>query len=417
MSSPYFLVGLCLWDLLERQISKSNAQRYQPFPLPSPDERCYEVSDVSLVVPTVNADENFPKFLCRWLTNKPLEIILVTVESEEDALRRIINSEDVQDAAKCTRIQLLTIKCANKRDQLIEGINASTGKIIALVDDDAFYKTNDILLQLLAPFQQDNIGLVGGPISSYIPPCRRREDVITGWEVAAMRIRQKRGRSMKGAFAADGGTNFTVSGLTMLLRGEILRDAVFQHAFTHDFWMGKRQNTGDDGFITRWVLYQHYLSNTRKQWKLGMQLVPEAEISTSVMNDSRYASQMKRWWRSGLRLRLTCLLYDPGFFHMYLTTPYMARKMAEGLFSPLLTIVRLILWWNTLRTVPILALLILLLDLYSWVTDLSNFAKEYPWCRSKIWAAIIVDRLYLISDWYCWLTLGTESWMTRSLVL
>lgn len=423
MASPYLLVGFSIWDLIERRISRHNSDRYQPFPLPSPEERKYEVSDVSLIVPTVNADDNFPKFLCRWLSNNPREVILVTIESEEPRLRRMIESEDVQDATQDTRIELLTVAQANKRDQLCVGVNASTGKIIALVDDDAFYKSENILLQLLAPFQQDDVGLVGGPIGSYVPVDRRNGDVITPWEVAAVRIRQKRGRSMKGAFAADGGTNFTVSGLTMLLRGEILRDPEFQHAFTHDFWMGQRQNTGDDGFITRWVLYQHSLAPSerstepRRQWKLGMQLVPEAEISTSVMTDSRYASQMKRWWRSGLRLRLTCLLYDPGFLHMYRTTPYMARKMAEGLISPILTILRIVLWWKTLLTYPLLALLILLLDLDSWATDLEGFAKEYPWCLSKIWAAIIVDRLYLISDWYCWLTLGTETWMTRELVL
>lgn len=420
MSAPLVLLGFCLWDYIERQISRRNADSYRSFRVPTPEERLYDASDVSLVVPTIDADMDFAGFLCRWLSNRPREVILVTLESEEAVLRRVIESQEVQSAKKETRIELLTVKHANKRDQLCVGINASTGKIIALVDDDAYYKSDEIPLHLLAPFQEDDVGLVGGPIGSYVPADRQHGHIITPWEVAGLRIRQKRGRSMAGAFAADGGTNFTVSGLTMLLYGEILRDSAFQHAFTNDLWMGQRQNSSDDAFITRWVLYHHLvprtygsLGPTPKKWRLGIQLVPEAEISTSLMRDSRFAGQMKRWWRSGLRHRLTCLFNDPGFLRMYRTTPYMARKVGEGLINPILTIIRCIMWWKTLFAFPFIAIMILLLDLYLWGSDLAAFIEKYPWCRAKVWAAIIADRLYLISDWYCWITLSQESWLTR----
>ena len=423
MSAPLVLLGFYLWDYIERQISKQNAERYRPYPLPAPEDRRHDVSDVSVIVPTIDADANFPGFLCRWLSNRPHEVILVTVESEETALRELIETPEVKAAMteSNARVKLLTVKRANKRDQLCAGINASTGKIIALVDDDAYFKSNDILLQLLSPFQEDDVGLVGGPISSYVPKDRQHSNVITPWEVAAIRIRQKRGRNMAAAFMADGGTNFTVSGLTMLLRGEILRDPVFQRRFRNDLWMGQRQNTGDDAFITRWVLYHHHLAcagepseSSPKRWRLGMQLVPEAEVSTSVMRDSRFAGQMRRWYRTGLRHRLTSLIYEPGLFRMYSTTPYMTRKMIEGLFNPIFTIIRALLWWKTLRMFPLLAMILLYLELHRWGTSLLGFVEEYEFCRSKIWVAIIVDKLSWVSDWFSWATLGTEAWMTRS---
>ncbi|KAI0596496.1 hypothetical protein F4775DRAFT_564801 [Biscogniauxia sp. FL1348] len=419
---PACLSAFILWDTIEQRLSNRNAQRYKPWPLPSEAERLYDASDVSLVVPTVDWDDNFSPNLRRWLSNNPGEIIIVTVTSEAQKARALIETESIQESIIDTKIRLLTIDHANKRDQLVRGVNDASGEIIALVDDDAFWKSDVVLMHLLAPFQQEDVGLVGGPIDSYVPEERKDPAIITPWEVAALRIRSKRGRSMKAAFTADGGINFCVSGVTMLLRSEILKDAAFQHAFTNDFWLGKRQNTGDDGFITRWVLFHHLLSHhadgqtVPRQWKLGMQLTPGAEVSTSIMTDSRFAQQMKRWYRSGLRLRLTCLLIEPGLRGMWSTCPYMARKMAEGILNPVLAILRLVLWLLTLRHFPILALAFATWDLYLWVSDLVRFSRAYPWCGRFPWAAIIADKLYLISDWYCWLNLSQENWMTRAMV-
>lgn len=222
--------------------------------------------------------------------------------------------------------------------------------------------------------------------SSYIPATRKSSAVITPWEVAAIRLRGKRHGSMQAAYASDGGINFCVSGVTMLLRGEILRDPEFQAAFTNDFWMGRRQNSGDDSFITRWILFHHHVSNqisihdhscqikkdihppqdqliskdrndsdeqiVPAQWKLGMQLTSEAEVGTSIMPDSRFAGQLKRWYRSGLRHRLMCLFFEPGIRGMWCTCPYMTRKMVEGMLSPILLLGRLYALYATFRVWP-----------------------------------------------------------------
>ncbi|KIW94543.1 uncharacterized protein Z519_04519 [Cladophialophora bantiana CBS 173.52] len=51
-----------------------------------------------------------------------------------------------------------------------------------------------------------------------------------------------------------------------------------------------------------------------------------------------------------------------------------------------------------------------------YINGLVEFANEYPFATPYLWAAVLVDRPYLISDWYCWVTLGTEAWMTRQRV-
>ena len=48
-----------------------------------------------------------------------------------------------------------------------------------------------------------------------------------------------------------------------------------------------------------------------------------------------------------------------------------------------------------------------------YMAGLLDWVNEYPWARRHLWAAVIVDHLYLASDMSCWLTSGQEVWMTR----
>ncbi|KAI1209273.1 glycosyltransferase family 2 protein [Annulohypoxylon truncatum] len=420
------LLGLYLWDAIDGLQSKYYAKKYKPFPIPPPDQARYSSRNVSIVCPTIDWDDDLPRNLMTWLTTSPREVIFVTLETTALKLQDALESAPgLQDAvfSSGTTIDIVTVQEANKRSQLCRGINGARGEILCLVDDDARWTTDQVLTQLLAPFQNDDVGLVGGPIGSYVPNDRQNSNVITPWEVAALRIRSRRAPGMAAFFAADESTNFTVSGLTMLLRAEIVKDPYFQYLFTHDLWDGMRQNTGDDGFITRYVLFQHHLSHrsystlSPKQWKLGMQLTPEAEVQTSLLTDRRYAAQSKRWFRSGLRLRLTCLLYEPGFVGMRNTAPYMARKMMGGMANPIFSAIRFYLWMYLWFTHPYISLALMLYVLRSWKTSLGGFSSQYPYCDKKIWAAMLADNLYLITDIYSYLTLSRESWTNRSSVV
>ncbi|CAJ2501311.1 Uu.00g041640.m01.CDS01 [Anthostomella pinea] len=345
MAAALFLIESYLYDFTERIMSQRYAKAYRSFPIPTPEERLHNVSDVSLIVPAINWDESFTDCIATWLSNNPLEITIVTIESHAAAARALVAADAITSATIDTTIQVLVLDHANKRDQLVLAINAAQ-----------------------APFQQTDVGIVGGPIASHVPEERQDPAVITPWEVAALRIRQRRGTAMHTFFAADGSTNFTLPGCTMLLRAEILKDAVLQREFTNDNWMGVRQDTGDDSFITSYVLFQHLLHHhgeeNPRQWKLGMQLIPEAGVHTGIAtNSTKFASQMKRWSRSGLRFRLTCLFYTLGLRLFWKSYPYMVRKMAEGMMTPVLTVLWFTAWFITLRNHPIFACLVALREL------------------------------------------------------
>lgn len=129
--------------------------------MPAERDRRFDVSNVSLIVPTqLECGESIKTAIGTWLANEPGEIIFVTREDKEEELRILLS--DVVTGA--TNISIHTVQQYQKRDQLVLGINKSQGSILALVDDDAFWKSEVTLSHLLAPFQNDDVGLVSGPI-------------------------------------------------------------------------------------------------------------------------------------------------------------------------------------------------------------------------------------------------------------
>lgn len=113
---------------------------------------------------------------------------------------------------------------------------------------------------------------------------------------------------MKGSreehFAADGGC-FCLSGRTLLLRTTILQDPNFGHAFTHELIGHRVVNTADDVFLTGWVFDQG--------WKVSIQNTPEAEVTTNIPRDHRFAWQVLRWERGNVRSFLARIFRYPGY--------------------------------------------------------------------------------------------------------
>ncbi|KAI2604504.1 glycosyltransferase family 2 protein [Hypoxylon fragiforme] len=425
VTAPSLLMTLYFWDYRDRKETARYASQYKPFAIKT-DDATFTPNDVSVVVPTIDWDEStLPANIKTWMKNKVREIIFVTVRRDAEKLREFLRTTPCLGDIRMPcgglpiPVKVVTVEQANKRRQLCRGFNEAEGDIIALVDDDAHWKTDRTMINLLAPFEYQNVGLTGGPITSYVPEERQNESVITGWEVAALRIRHRRRPGMAAFYAADMSTNFTISGLTMLMRAKIARDPYFQYLFINDTWAGVKENSSDDAWITRYILFQHHFPNREystiepTEWKLGMQLTDDAEVQTALLPDSRFVGQCKRWYKSGLRHRLNCLLYEPGREKMTQTAPYMARKMLGGMLNPIFTFIRFVLWCLLICWYPTIACIGGMYVLYAWIKSLMAFIDQYPYCASKIWAAVLADELYLISDLYSWATINQDAWLNR----
>ena len=56
---------------------------------------------------------------------------------------------------------------------------------------------------------------------------------------------------------------------------------------------------------------------------------------------------------------------------------------------------------------------LLLWYIRGWAKGYGALVKKYPYCGTKIWAAILFDHCYPILDLYCWCTLDKAGWLTR----
>ncbi|KAG0242631.1 hypothetical protein BGX31_000087 [Mortierella sp. GBA43] len=268
--------------------------------------------DVTIIVPTIDAGEEFKEAAHSWLVNNPKEIIIITETKMKEPLQELANSVDP------TRIRVLTVPKANKRLQMVEGIRNTTSEIIVFADDDAIWGPR-CLEYILACFEDPNMGGVG--TSQTVKSVGRFQTV---WEVLAGFRLTIRNIEIAASTHIDGGV-CCLSGRTAAYRTCILQDPQFQYDFTHDFWLGKYPlNSGDDKFLTRWMV--------RHGWNTYIQVCKEAELLSTFKNNWRFVKQVLRWTRNTWRSDFRSLFMERIIWKRH---PYVAFTMVDKIFNPI----------------------------------------------------------------------------------
>ncbi|KAG0258550.1 hypothetical protein BG011_003217 [Mortierella polycephala] len=268
--------------------------------------------DVTIIVPTIDAGEEFKEAAHSWLANNPKEIIIITETKMKDALQELANSVDP------ARIRVLTVPKANKRLQMVEGIRNTTSEIIVFADDDAIWGPT-CLEYILACFEDPNMGGVG--TSQTVKSVGRYQTV---WEVLAGFRLTIRNIEIAASTHIDGGV-CCLSGRTAAYRTCILQDPQFQYEFTHDFWLGKYPlNSGDDKFLTRWMVYHG--------WNTYVQICKEAELLSTFKDNWRFLKQVLRWTRNTWRSDFRSLFTERRIWSRH---PFVAFTMVDKIFNPI----------------------------------------------------------------------------------
>ncbi|KAJ6591768.1 glycosyltransferase family 2 protein [Mycena vulgaris] len=398
---PFGVIGFYryLWYLIRIAASFT----YRPVPLP--ENPTYIASeDVTIIVPTIDAGEEFKEAARSWLVGQPKEILIITEEKMLKELQALANAVDPE------RIRVLTVPFANKRLQMSHGIKNATTDIIFFADDDAIWPPT-LLPSVLACFEDQKVGGVG--TSQRVQPVGNH---MTVWEVLAAFRLTIRNIEISCSTHIDGGLP-CLSGRTAAYRTIILKDPEFLHGFTHDFWLGKYQlNSGDDKFLTRWMVAHG--------WSTYVQCCKEAELLSTMKPNWRFLLQVLRWTRNTWRSDLRSLFMER---YIWTTHPYVAYTMVDKLFNPFtlllgpVFVARLIAkstipvaeggyhlpWWNILASYVV------------WLFA-TRTAKLLPhlWHRPQdiihVPAFILFGYYFAIMKLYALFTLHETGWGTRA---
>ncbi|ORX94150.1 polysaccharide synthase [Basidiobolus meristosporus CBS 931.73] len=267
--------------------------------------------DVTIVVPTIDAGQEFREAAFSWLANDPKEILVITEESMREPLQNLANAVNPE------KIRVLTVAKANKRLQMIEGVRRTTTEILVFVDDDAIWPPT-LLQYVLACFEDRRMGGVG--TSQSVKAVDRRQTI---WEVLAGFRLTQRNIEVAASTHIDGGV-CCLSGRTAAYRTAILKDPVFIHSFTNDLWLDKYPlNSGDDKFLTRWMV--------NHGWSTFVQVCPEAELLSTFKNNWRFLKQVLRWTRNTWRSDIRSLCTERVIWRRY---PFVAFTMLDKFFNP-----------------------------------------------------------------------------------
>ncbi|KZT22568.1 glycosyltransferase family 2 protein [Neolentinus lepideus HHB14362 ss-1] len=398
---PFGVIGFYryLWYCIRLTASWT----YRPVPLP--ENPTYIASeDVTIIVPTIDAGEEFKEAANSWLVGKPKEIIIVTEEKMQGPLQELANAVDPE------RIRVLTVPFANKRLQMSHGIKNTTTDIIVFADDDAIWPPT-MLPYILACFEDQKVGGVG--TSQRVQPCG---DKMTVWEVLAAFRLTIRNIEISSSTHIDGGLP-CLSGRTAAYRTIILKDPDFLHGFTHDYWLGKYHlNSGDDKFLTRWMVTHG--------WNTYVQCCKEAELLSTMKPNWRFLKQVLRWTRNTWRSDLRSLFMER---HIWTSHPYVAYTMVDKLFNPFTLLVGpcLVAYLMYKSTIPIdqggyhLPWWNILVSYMVWLMA-TRTAKLLPhlWNRPQdivyVPAFILFGYYFAIMKVYALLTLHETGWGTRA---
>ena len=262
-------------------------------PIPKPDHPKYTGGEVTVLIPTLDGDsEALREMIVTLLANRPHEVILVTIDSNYK------KAQQLADTFPSKNIRVSSIPQANKRLQTCHGIPMVQTEITVLADDDVLWPRT-ILPWILAPFEDDRMGGVG--TCQRLVRAENPSFVQRCWNFLGAIYLERRNFDISACTNMDGGLP-CLSGRTVGYRTSILMDPEFQDGFMNETWRTYQLNADDDNFMTRWMVSHG--------WKTYVQYHKQAELLTTLEDNSRFLKQCLRWSRSNWRSNLTSMFVE-----------------------------------------------------------------------------------------------------------
>jgi len=267
---PIGVVGALSWSIW--LIRKVLSARYRP-----------TVNDfrttTSVVVPSFREDPDvLERCLDSWLRQCPTEVIVVLDVDDRVARARLTARNE-------PRLSVISFPHEGKRSALGVGIRAARGEVVVLCDSDTSWQPA-LLSAVQMPFADATVGAVSTRQNVYLP-------TSSIWRRVADWIIDLRYTDYVPATARAGAV-VCVSGRTAAYRRAAVLP-VLQH-LEHEFFLGRRCISGDDGRLTWLVLASGYRT-VHQSTARALSMFPSTFRA--------FCKQRVRWSRNSYRCYLT----------------------------------------------------------------------------------------------------------------
>ncbi|KAI4114629.1 MAG: hypothetical protein LQ338_007977, partial [Usnochroma carphineum] len=206
---------------------------------------------------------------------------------------------------------------ANKRLQMIQGIEHVKTSITVFTDDDVFWP-KPFLLYLLAPFEDPSVGAVGPTITL------ERPEKPNVWDFLGAAYLERWQFGIAATSNIDGGIQ-CLSGRTCAIRSAIVQDEAFKATFANEKWFFgiPLSKADDDNYVTRWLV--------NHGWKIKIQSAPEAKMTTVLESTPAFIGQCIRWYRTTWRSNITSMFVDKRIWR---DQPWCSYALHLSTFNP-----------------------------------------------------------------------------------
>jgi cellulose synthase/poly-beta-1,6-N-acetylglucosamine synthase-like glycosyltransferase len=341
-----------------------------------------------VVVPSFRED---PAILARcldsWLAENPTEVIVVPDLPDTEVIELL-----QARAATEPRLVVLPFAHEGKRSALAHGIRRARSKILVLADSDTMWLPG-LLVQVLAPFKDPKVGGVGTRQNAYRPESSVWRKVAD-WLIDVRYLDYVRAQARAGAVAC-------LSGRTVAYRREIVMP-VLDH-LEHEFFLGRRCVSGDDGRLT-WLVLASGFKTVYQSGARAQSMFPDTV--------GAFLKQRLRWSRNSYRTYFTAIwkgwLWRQPFICQVSVIQIMLTPLTMGF-----AVTYLIAW--VLHPQPIVAVAAVAWLLAGRCLRGSSHLRERP---RDIWllplVAVMTIFIALPVKAYAFLTMNVHGWLTRS---
>ncbi|KZL84195.1 glycosyltransferase family 2 [Colletotrichum incanum] len=255
--------------------------------------------DATVILPTIDADNTkFDECILSILENRPTSILIVTVGARMRARCEAL-AQAYRRNYPSTEIGVSAIPHPSKRRQVAHAVSQVRTEFTVLADDHVFWPSRNFLPSALAPFEDENTGIV----ATYK---RVRRTTPGKWSISSIVnligcfYLLRHNWELRASNAIDGGV-FVVSGRTAVYRSKFLKSSGLMQRFCNEHFFfglfGGKQGLGpdDDNFLTR-EAYKH-------GWNVKFQQTEDCTMETSLGDESvaKFIGQLVRWARTTFR--------------------------------------------------------------------------------------------------------------------